>query len=217
MIAVDKNALSRNESDRLSNDDDELDLPSSRSPAYTRQPKLTPRQTAALECLISRRKGESMDSVAQRAGVTRKTIYLYLQLPHFDAAYRKRIKAELSSYRSKMASALVEAGSKVGMPGQTAAQKLYWQLIGDLKESIEVSGPDGQPISVQTSPALLSRLSVDLKRRIVEELEQIRKEDERIAAERDKQEDRVDDRTIDVTPEQQKALPTAIEETEERT
>lgn len=48
----------------------------------TQKTKLTPKQTRAIDALITQ---PTIDQAAERVGVTRKTIYRWLQIPDFKA------------------------------------------------------------------------------------------------------------------------------------
>lgn len=112
---------------------------------------LSPSQLLAIECLVSREPGESMEDVATRAKLSRRTLYRYLKEPAFADEYRQRLALTASTDRGRMLRALVEAGLKPG-PGQAACQRLFWQLQGDVRDlvSLEVSGPEGGPVQVET-------------------------------------------------------------------
>jgi AcrR family transcriptional regulator len=121
------------------------------TPEDEAQEGLSPSQLVAVECLVSREPGESMEDVATRARVSRRTLYRYLRDPAFAAEYRQRLALTASTDRGRMLRALVEAGLKPG-PGQAACQRLFWQLQGDVRDlvSLEVSGPEGGPVQVET-------------------------------------------------------------------
>ena len=94
--------------------------------------KLTARMVTVLECLANRQDGETVEEVGHRAGVSRKTVYRYWQIPEFRAAFKKQIEASLGMHRGRMANALVAGGTSSG-PGQASMQRIYWQLLGELK------------------------------------------------------------------------------------
>ena len=98
-----------------------------------------------MECLTSRGLDETLADVAERAMVTRRTLYRYLRDESFVAEFRKRIEGELGAARSKVAGALILGASTPG-PGQAAMQKLYWQRLGELVDRHEHSGPGGRPV-----------------------------------------------------------------------
>lgn len=93
--------------------------------------KLSSRQLIAIEALISREPGENLTSVAERAGITLRSLQRYMLERDFDAEYRRAVFAKLRSARGLMASSLIEAASTLGTPGQAGMQKIYWELIGD--------------------------------------------------------------------------------------
>ena len=106
---------------------------------------LSPRQVQAAVALASRQIGETLADVAERAGVTPRTLYRYLQSEDFIVEFRKRVEDELGSERAKVAGALVRGACWPGA-GQAAMQKIYWQRLGELIEKGEISGPGGNPI-----------------------------------------------------------------------
>jgi hypothetical protein len=131
---------------------------------------LTPRQQKALECLINRLPEETLADVSNHAGVSLRTLHRYMREKNFSDEFRLSIAIELASSRGKMAAALIRGGLKPG-PGQAAMQKLYWQLIGDIKDLLEISGPGGGPIPLDdSSPIPLERLSIHAKGLLVFEL-----------------------------------------------
>jgi AcrR family transcriptional regulator len=135
--------------------------------------KLAPRQIVALECLMTRTEDETLEQVASRAGVSRRTMHRYLRDASFHAEYRSRVIMEIGSQRGRMASALVKGGTTPG-PGQAAMQKIYWTMLGELKDllAMELTGRDGGPIEVGRNIDL-DRLSMEDKRALVELLERV--------------------------------------------
>lgn len=104
---------------------------------------LTLRQEKALECLMGREPDESIEDVASRAGVSRRTMHRYLGDPVFLKAYRERVEIELGAHRQRVAAALVR-GAITPSPGQSAMQKIYWQRLGELIDAKrwQVEDPD---------------------------------------------------------------------------
>lgn len=133
---------------------------------------LTPRQIVALECLMTRTEDETIEQVASRAGVSRRTMHRYLRDASFHADYRTRVAIEIGSQRGRMALALVKGGTTPG-PGQAAMQKIYWTMLGELKDlsAMELTGKDGGPVEVGV--VHLDCLSVEEKVVLVELLERV--------------------------------------------
>jgi AcrR family transcriptional regulator len=104
---------------------------------------LTLKQARALECLIGRGSEESIEDVASRAGVSRRTMHRYLVDPVFLAAYRERVELELGAHRGRVAAALVKGATTPGS-GQASMQKIYWQRLGELidSRSWQIEDPD---------------------------------------------------------------------------
>ena len=129
---------------------------------------LTPKQLVAIETLLTRGLDETMEEVAARAGVTRMSLWRWLQKSEFVGEFRKRVEDELGAYRAKVAVALVNGATTPGQ-GQAAMQRLYWQRLGELLEKHEHSGPDGGPIEVSETVDV-SKLSTATLKKMLEEL-----------------------------------------------
>jgi hypothetical protein len=108
-----------------------------------------------------------MKSVARRAGCSRRTLYRYLNDPSFKSKYQAAISTELASMKGAMVAALYTAALDPESRNQVAALKLYWTLVGDLRESFDVN----MTATVETVNAALpyDRLSLDLRRRMLAE------------------------------------------------
>jgi AcrR family transcriptional regulator len=134
---------------------------------------LTPRQLVALECLMARTEDETIEQVASRAGVSRRTLHRYLRDASFHAEYRSRVAMEMGSQRGRMALALVKGGTTPG-PGQAAMQKIYWTMLGELKDlsAMELTGKDGGPVEVVPAERL-ALLSIEEKEKLAEMLERV--------------------------------------------
>lgn len=135
---------------------------------------LSSRQLVALEAMMTRAEGENLESVAARAGITVRSLHRYLIDPDFDRAFRKRVKAEIGSHRKRVSKALIDGATKPGT-GQASMQKLFWQLIGDFTDSLEISGPDGGPIQIENMPIPIDDFSLEDKRAIIEIIERNRR------------------------------------------
>lgn len=92
-----------------------------------------------------------MDQVAARAKISRRSLFRYLREEAFAREYRMRLTLTASSDRGRMLHALVQAALTPG-PGQASCQRLFWQLQGEVRDlvSLEVSGPEGGPVQVET-------------------------------------------------------------------
>lgn len=135
---------------------------------------LSPKQVVALECLLTQTVDETLESVAARAGVSRTTLYRYLQDETFNTEFRSRVSAEFKRRRALVAKALME-GAIANGPGQAAMQKLYWQMLNEIKDSVEITGKDGSAIEVSsTSVVSLSDLSPETLKKIRDDLRQSR-------------------------------------------
>ena len=133
--------------------------------------RLAPRQVIALECLMTRTEDETIEQVASRAGVSRRTMHRYLRDSSFHAEYRSRVAMEIGSQRGRMALALVKGGTTPG-PGQAAMQKIYWTMLGELKDllAMELTGKGGGPVETVNTISL-DRLSLEETQTMLELLE----------------------------------------------
>lgn len=109
---------------------------------------LSPRQIKALECLVSQGPDETYQSVADRAGIHRATLYRYMDDPLFFALYNQRIRNEFRMARLAVSQALI----RNARTGDVQSQRLYYQLSGLLTETVEIAAEGkGQNIeSMQT-------------------------------------------------------------------
>lgn len=130
---------------------------------------LSASQVKALEALVSQGIDETLEAVAARGGVSRVTLWRYLQDPEFIAAYRQRVEDEMGSQRARVARALIEGACTPGQ-GQASMQRIYWQRLGELSEKREISGPDGGPVETRETFDW-SVLSTKTLRQIDRELE----------------------------------------------
>lgn len=131
--------------------------------------KLAPRQLVALECLMTREVDETIEQVAERAGVSRRTMHRYLRDASFHAEYKSRVIMEIGSQRGRMALALVKGGTTPG-PGQAAMQKIFWTMLGELRDQLEITGKDRGPILTENRLDL-ERLSFEEMQTLLEILE----------------------------------------------
>ena len=104
---------------------------------------LSPKQVRALECLMERGPGQTMEDVAKAAGVSRRTLYRYLEDVVFVKAFRDRVQIELGAHRQRVAAALVSGAVTPGK-GQASMQRIYWQKLGEFVDarSLQVEDPD---------------------------------------------------------------------------
>lgn len=156
--------------DRSRQDDSIVPLPSS-TQSSSPDSKFNEQQELVLDLLVNKTKGETMQHIAEKAGVARMTIWRWLQNPLFKAEYVSRVESELGSHRALVAQALVAGALRPGI-GQAAMQKLYWQKLGEVTDKVELTGKDGGPIEVAT--VSLQSLSPSAKREIITILERER-------------------------------------------
>jgi len=121
---------------------------------------LTSKQLIALECLLSRRPGETNEEVARRAGISRVTFFRYCRDANFQREYRARVNTKLANARGLVADALLEGAINRGH-GQAAMQKIYWTMLGELKDTLELTGKDGKPIDLNLQQIPLDKLSLE--------------------------------------------------------
>ncbi len=106
-------------------------------------------QLRAVDALAHRTFGQTLQSIADDAGCCRMSLYRWMRLPEFVQAVRTSVEARLGMHRGEVAGALLD-GAAIPGAGQSSMQRLYWQLLGDLTEKSEVTGPGGGPIQVAT-------------------------------------------------------------------
>ncbi len=87
--------------------------------------------------------GRSAQSLADEVGVNRKTIYRWNE----DPGVQKAIEQEIRKYSFKILPYAWEC-LRQRMEKDTQALKLYFQLLGQHRESMEVSGPGGGPVQL---------------------------------------------------------------------
>ncbi len=125
--------------------------------------KLSGPQLQAIELLIDRSNEETIEQIADHCGVTRQSLWRWMQKPEFVAEYKARVDAELGSRRSQVASALIKGATRPG-PGQAAMQKIYWQKLGEFSETLNVSAQ----ISVRNDVAWFDHCTYEEKLMILE-------------------------------------------------
>ncbi len=82
------------------------------------------------------------DEIGAQVGVTGKTISNWKCDPQFQDALQARIRKYAASLLPYAWECLRER-----MPKDTQALKLYYQLLGEYKEQMELSGPAGSPMT----------------------------------------------------------------------
>lgn len=128
-----------------------------------RKKKLSVRQLRAIDILASP-EGVNMknDDVGEKVGVTGKTISNWKSDPMFQDALQNRIRKYAASLLPYAWECLKER-----MPKDTQALKLYYQLLGEYKEQMEVAGPGGGPIQF----SWLRKMSEDELKKLEDELD----------------------------------------------
>lgn len=115
--------------------------------------RLTNKQLLALEAIATRTPDESMSDVAQRAGISRTTLWRYMSDDTFYIALQLRVRNVSRSFMPAIMKGLCIAAAK----GDAGCQRIYWQLAGKLQESIEVTtqrrGVENATINVDNLPS----------------------------------------------------------------
>lgn len=99
-----------------------------------------------LEALQTAVPGEDNDSIAARAGVSRATFYRYMKDPAFQRLLQERFQSQFTAARLPVQSALIRNARL----GSTPDIRTFFQLTGELRSGIELSGPKGGPVEVKT-------------------------------------------------------------------
>jgi len=126
-----------------------------------------------LEALFDRAPGEPMVRTFERAGVSRAQGNRLLRDPQFVAAVEERTKRECAGHHP----AIMGAFWTRCEAGDPQALRLYFQRRGELRERIEHSGPDGNPIRSEVQARIESAtypirdLPAEVKRELLAELQ----------------------------------------------
>ena len=96
--------------------------------------ELTAQQLKAAEALATRTPDETLDDVGERAGVTRKTLWVWWKQDAFREAVRERVQALGASEQGPILQALF----KEAKGGDVPAIRLFLQWSGDLVEKQQV-------------------------------------------------------------------------------
>jgi AcrR family transcriptional regulator len=127
--------------------------------------KFTVKQVHALHALLSQEVSESMASVAQRAGVSRNTIYRYLKEDAFAAEYRRLTLLEVRGHYAPLMKAIMKGAQERG-PGQAALARILLDKIGDpVIDHSENVNRNGE-VSIDDLP-----VPIEVKRHILEVLQ----------------------------------------------
>jgi predicted DNA-binding protein (UPF0251 family) len=131
--------------------------------------KLTLRQVEVINAMIAN-PDASQSEIAEIVGVTRMTVWRYFQNKDFQAEYKFQVGLLLKASRTKVAAALIAGATNFG-GGMASLQRLYWQLVGDLKEQLELTGAEGGPIQLSTID--ISQMSPEARRILLDEVKRI--------------------------------------------
>ncbi len=96
--------------------------------------KLTAKQLKGVEAISTRGPDETLEEVATRAGVTRKSLWEWWQLEAFRTAVRERVEKLTEAERTPILNALFREAKS----GDVPAMRLFFQLRGELTEKHEV-------------------------------------------------------------------------------
>lgn len=125
---------------------------------------LAPREFRILSALLDRDLGESLSSVARRAGTSLAVVKTALSSPVFSAALTREVDNDAGSHRAAIAGQVVSIAENPLHPKQTDMIKFYFDRLDGFKINLNVSstGADSFPWHV---------LSIDTRRRVLAELE----------------------------------------------
>lgn len=129
--------------------------------------KLTPLQIAAIELILGDGAGQSIPTLAQRLGIHRVTLSKWLRDEKFSGELQARARVIFAQSEARTGETLIEGANDRSDRGWTQAQKLYWQLRGELVERTSVEGS----IAINHSFLPIDKLSLTTKRLIAAELD----------------------------------------------
>lgn len=108
------------------------------------------RQEIVLLALVEQQPKETFAELAERCGVSRTTIWRYLQDDNFHTALRILRQRWVKMHLGRVNNALINLALEHGTPGQVQAARTVLQYVGELKDSVELTGKDGGPVQVVT-------------------------------------------------------------------
>lgn len=105
---------------------------------------LTKKQINAISYFINP-KINSITKIAEKAGVSRQTIYDWMDDEEFKQVLDKKIDQYVNSQTANVWKSLIEQARNGSVP----AIKLFFEMEGKYKERKEITGKDGGPIETK--------------------------------------------------------------------
>lgn len=99
--------------------------------------QLDAKRIKVLHALLSARPQDTNEDIARTIGLSPSTVYRFLQEDRFLAEYKKRVLSMAELFRGSVMKALIEGAVRPG-PGQSSLQRIYWEIVGELKKSADV-------------------------------------------------------------------------------
>ena len=90
---------------------------------------------------------DSITEIAEKAGVSRQTIYSWMDNTEFKEALNKKIDQYTDSQTSSVWKSLIAQAKQ----GNVQAIKLFFEMRGKYRDRKEISGPGGEPIEIRQS------------------------------------------------------------------
>jgi len=108
--------------------------------------ELTKKQINAISLFVNPNI-DTITEIADRAGVSRQTIYAWLDDSTFNEVLNKKIDKMVNSQTASVWKSLI----KEAVQGDVRAIKLFFEMQGKYKDRKEITGKDGQPIQTEQS------------------------------------------------------------------
>jgi predicted DNA-binding protein YlxM (UPF0122 family) len=98
---------------------------------------------------------DSITKIAERAGVSRQTIYDWMDDEEFKQVLNKKIDKYVDSQTAHVWKSLIAQAKQ----GNVQAAKLFFEMQGKYRDRKEISGPDGEPIEINAKEELAKAIN----------------------------------------------------------
>jgi predicted DNA-binding protein (UPF0251 family) len=126
---------------------------------------LTPKQLLGVRVLIEASPTDTREDLARRIGISRVTLWQWLTTSEFRRVFNALLSVTIDAAKGKTLQSLIRGANTVG-PQQAQMQKVFWTLAGSVSDRIEVSGPNGEPLQVETKNIDVDSLPMVVKKLI---------------------------------------------------